>query len=115
MIHAAGILFKTPEGKVLLLRRSKEGDAAGTWCIPGGKIEAGETAEDAAVREVWEECGYRAGVAGELFARRVKDGVDYTTFLRHIEEPFTPKLNDEHTAYLWIRPEEAMENMGQVH
>ena len=112
MIHAAGILFKSSQGRVLLLRRSNEGDAPNTWCIPGGKIEDGETPEQAAVREVFEETGYRAGHAGSLFARRIKDGVDYTTFLRTVDDEFSPKLTDEHTAYAWVKPEEALDEQA---
>jgi mutator protein MutT len=108
VIHAAGILFKSPEGRVLLLRRSDEGDMAGTWCVPGGKIEDGETPEKAAVREVYEETKYRCGHAGELFARRIKDGVDYTTFLHRVDDEFVPRLNNEHTAYAWVKPDEVL-------
>lgn len=50
----AVILFR--EGRVLLVRRNIE-PAIGLWCLPGGFIEAGETAEQAVVREVQEETG----------------------------------------------------------
>lgn len=42
--------------QVLLLRRIKE-PFAGLWTAPGGKLAAGETPEQAIVREVWEETG----------------------------------------------------------
>lgn len=59
-IRAAGVLFVTPDDKILLLRRSAaEADAAGLWSIPGGKIEADETPAQAAAREVKEETGRR--------------------------------------------------------
>lgn len=46
----------THEGKVLLVRRRvKEGSLS--WQFPGGQIEEGETAGEAAVREVREEIG----------------------------------------------------------
>jgi ADP-ribose pyrophosphatase YjhB (NUDIX family) len=38
----------------LLVRRGR-GTAAGTWSIPGGRVEAGETLHEAVVREVFEE------------------------------------------------------------
>ncbi len=44
------------DGRIVLVRRAIE-PAIGQWCIPGGYIEAGETAEDAAARECFEETG----------------------------------------------------------
>jgi len=43
-------------GRVLLVRRGREPNR-GLWALPGGRIEAGESAEAAAVREVHEETG----------------------------------------------------------
>ena len=42
--------------EVLLVRRGHE-PMAGSWSLPGGAIELGETAAEACVREVREECG----------------------------------------------------------
>ncbi len=44
------------EGRVLLVRRGKE-PLRGRWVVPGGTVEAGETLEEAVVREVEEETG----------------------------------------------------------
>jgi 8-oxo-dGTP diphosphatase len=41
-------------GKVLLIKRGKH-PGKGLWSLPGGKIEIGETAESASVRELFEE------------------------------------------------------------
>jgi 8-oxo-dGTP diphosphatase len=43
-------------GRVLLVRRGREPNR-GLWALPGGRIEPGESAEAAAVREVHEETG----------------------------------------------------------
>jgi mutator protein MutT len=45
------------ENQFLIGQRPAGIDLAGYWEFPGGKIEAGETAEQAAVRECWEETG----------------------------------------------------------
>ncbi len=44
------------EGRVLLVKRAHE-PLAGTWSLPGGAVELGETARAAAAREVLEETG----------------------------------------------------------
>jgi 8-oxo-dGTP diphosphatase len=53
---AAGILIR-PNGTFLLASRPAGKPYAGYWEFPGGKLEAGETAHDALVRELQEEMG----------------------------------------------------------
>lgn len=53
---AAGILQKT-DGQFLLASRPPDKVYAGYWEFPGGKLEAGETAQQALVRELHEEMG----------------------------------------------------------
>jgi len=48
---------------VLLIRRGRA-PFEGQWSIPGGKVEYGETLEDALVREVREETGVEIALAG---------------------------------------------------
>jgi 8-oxo-dGTP diphosphatase len=48
---------------VLLIERAK-GALKGRWSLPGGHIEPGETARDAAVREVAEETSVEAAIHG---------------------------------------------------
>jgi 8-oxo-dGTP diphosphatase len=52
-------------GKVLLIQRGKE-PGKGLWAVPGGMVDLGETARDAAVREAREETGLDVEV-GDLF------------------------------------------------
>lgn len=106
MIHAAGILFRDDTRRLLLLRRA-DGHYCGTWALPGGKLEEGESAEQAARRETLEETEH--DYRGELkhLARRRDDVVDFTTFTARTER-FEPALNDEHDAFLWVTLPEAL-------
>jgi len=112
VILASGLIFRAPTGRVLLLRRSVEGDAAGAWAFPGGKLEDGEDAPAAALRECFEETGRQLDDAGKLHMRSVNGDVDYTTFIKDVGEEFVPTLNNEHTAYLWLNPKEAVNNVA---
>ena len=61
-VPAAGVLI-VQEGQVLLVRRKYE-PRAGAWCIPAGFMEAGETPEQSAIREVHEETGLIVQLTG---------------------------------------------------
>jgi 8-oxo-dGTP diphosphatase len=52
---AAGVCFR--DGEILLTRRPPGGEHGLLWEFPGGKIEPGETPEQALVREIREELG----------------------------------------------------------
>jgi 8-oxo-dGTP pyrophosphatase MutT (NUDIX family) len=103
--HAAGILFISPEDKILLMRRQGK-DHGGEWAFPAGGLEKGENPEEAARRETEEETGHTYDGALSKITHRLRDGVDFTTFAAHVKE-FDPHLNDEHSAHRWVTPEEA--------
>ncbi len=57
LVHVvAGAVLKK-DGKFLLLQEAKE-SVRGQWNLPAGKVDEGETIEQAAIREVKEESGY---------------------------------------------------------
>lgn len=110
MIHAAGILYVTAEGKALFLRRATGADAPGVWCLPGGVVEDGETALQAACREFKEEAGIDVDPATcQPWTRRLggKDGkpgkeeVDFTTFICTGQQEVEPKINSESDSAVW--------------
>jgi len=59
-VPAAGVLLAW-EGALLMVRR-KFDPRAGAWCLPAGFMEFGETPEQCALRELYEETGIRGRV-----------------------------------------------------
>lgn len=53
-------------GRLLVARRTAPPQFAGMWEFPGGKVESGETAEQALHRELLEELGVRVRLGAEL-------------------------------------------------
>lgn len=94
---AAGILYRSGDSVLLLLRSANAGDFPLHWGFPGGGIEEGETAEQAAIRESQEEIGYAP--TDPLYAVDYDGG--FTTFGLNVAEPFAPVLNPEHLGYVW--------------
>ena len=67
-MQAAGAVVRR-NGGVMIVHRPKYDD----WTFPKGKLEEGESFEDAAVREVEEESGWRGDLGRELEPSRYTD------------------------------------------
>jgi 8-oxo-dGTP diphosphatase len=66
LIVCAGAVIRDDAGRLLLVRRAHP-PAVGTWTLPGGRVEPGETPQQAAEREVFEETALTVEV-GKLLA-----------------------------------------------
>lgn len=56
---SAGIILNSQQDKVFITRRAPKAHKGGFWEFAGGKVECGETAEQAVIRELDEEVGIR--------------------------------------------------------
>jgi 8-oxo-dGTP diphosphatase len=66
MIDVVAGLVTDPQQRLLVGRRPPGKHLAGQWEFPGGKVEAGEDAATALVRELWEELRIRVVPAAPL-------------------------------------------------
>jgi len=89
------------DGRVLAARRP------GGWEFPGGKVEQGESAEDAAVREIAEELGCRIQVTGWLDPEvEIRPGlVLRVATARLVAGEPVPRAGD-HDALRWLATDE---------
>jgi 8-oxo-dGTP pyrophosphatase MutT (NUDIX family) len=97
------LIYCTKTNRYLFLLRAGS-RYANTWGLPGGKIEEGELASTALLREIEEELGgtiqgYKL-VPIETFTS-TNENFTYSTFLITVEREFVPELNEEHLGYAW--------------
>lgn len=80
-VRCVGAIVHDERGRLLMVRRG-HAPSAGTWSVPGGRVEPGESDADAVVREVHEETGLevRPGDLVGHVERPGPDGVVYDIF-----------------------------------
>jgi len=72
-------IIEFPNNKILLVKRATV-VFKGYWALPGGKVDSGETVEQAVVRELKEETGLDVKIVrkiGEYHESGVQDGIEY--------------------------------------
>jgi len=62
-VRCVGAIVRDDRGRLLMVRRGHE-PSMGTWSVPGGRVEPGESDADAVVREVREETGLEVRPGG---------------------------------------------------
>ena len=105
-IEVVAAIIHDSEGRIFATQRGY-GDYKDGWEFPGGKMEPGETPEDALKREIWEE------LETKIVVERLVQTVDYDypqfhltmhCFLCSIESGSL--ILKEHEAARWLKPEE---------
>lgn len=79
-LPAAGVVVHDPDRGVLLLWRHRFITRTWGWEVPAGRVEEGESLEDAAAREVLEETGWRPGALRHLFGYHPTNGMSDQRF-----------------------------------
>ncbi|GHG33964.1 MULTISPECIES: NUDIX domain-containing protein [Amycolatopsis] len=104
---AAGLLLVDPARGVLLQRRAWWVHHGRTWALPGGAIEAGETARTAAAREAFEEASVPADAFRAVSASVVDHGDwSYTTVLALADGAEARVANTESAEVRWVDPDD---------
>ena len=110
--HGAGCMIMCRvTGRFLMCKRSAITPFPHTWATWGGKAELGETPEQTAIREVFEETGCR--IEGEVLHVFHFDMQTFSfhTFLAVVEDEFVPHINNEAEEAVWMTLEDIPENV----
>lgn len=111
MLAASVGVFR--EGRVLIAERLVE-PAKGLFTFPGGKVEPGETLAEAALRELMEEVGVTAEIAGfidhvETVVRDASGGVTFHAVVCAFAARWVagePQSSSEIGQTVWARPQD---------
>jgi ADP-ribose pyrophosphatase YjhB (NUDIX family) len=103
--HAVGAIVLDGNGRILLVQRG-HAPSMGLWSIPGGRVEAGESAEQAVVRELLEETGLR-GVLGREVGTVTLDAGDggvylVRDFIMRVDHGAMPDAADDAADAAWF-------------
>ena len=106
--------FLEYDGKFVLLRRHSHKPDGDSWGLPAGKVNPGETDEDAVIRELFEETGYQA--TPDQLERldehpfHMPSGTvnDFVSFRVSLVDPHEVVREEaSHSAHKWVTPQEA--------
>jgi 8-oxo-dGTP diphosphatase len=105
-LAVSAVIFRA--GKVLLVRRARS-PGKGFYSLPGGRVEFGESLQQALTREVDEETGLQIDIVGLAGWREVLPtdaGGGHYVILSFAARwaAREPVLNDEHDDYTWLEP-----------
>jgi 8-oxo-dGTP pyrophosphatase MutT (NUDIX family) len=109
-VYAAGGLVRNNKNQYLIMKRRNK------WDLPKGKVNRNETIEDAAIREVTEECGlHQLEIIRPLLSTYHSYYIDDEIILKrtswfemtyHGEEEPVPQLDEDITEIRWMRQED---------
>ena len=108
LIDCVGAIVRDSAGRVLLVRRANP-PAQGLWSIPGGRVEAGESAHDAGSCASWPRrpvCAERCSARSGTVERAAPGGGTYVIrdFLVEVEHPESPVAGDDAADAAWFTP-----------
>jgi len=107
-LPAVRTLIENADGKILILRRANTDFGQGDWCLPGGKVDYGQTIEEALSREIMEELSQKLVFAEFFFYQDslplVPGEPHFINFYFHCQVTGEMRLNEESSEFAWIGP-----------
>ena len=112
-VHCVGAVISDQDGRILLILRGHE-PGLGLWSIPGGRIEPGESDQEAVVREIREETGLEV-TCGPLLGAVDRPGLAIRDY-QAVVAGGTLIAGDDADAARWTSPAEveALDAAGEL-
>jgi 8-oxo-dGTP diphosphatase len=107
-LPVARVILVDDMESILFLKRPKEAYAGGRWCLPGGKVDIGQTVQQAAVEETKQETNLDIYDVRFLFYQDrlpdTQDTIHAIQFYFAAKYEGILKRNRESTQSRWIPP-----------
>ena len=103
------------EDKFIMLHRQDHKDRGNLWGVPAGKIDPGETIEQAIQRELVEETGISQKITNlnhfvKVYVRYPDYDFIYHIFSTQLDRKFDVQIDlKEHKGFIWTTPAKALE------
>lgn len=116
MVPSANVVVTDDAGRILMIRRSDNGN----WAVPGGAMDLGESIVQTAVRETLEETGIHCEITGLVGIYTDPRHVIHYTSNDEVRQEFSivftaryvsgePTPSDESHEVVWVQPGQAAE------
>lgn len=108
-MRKAAVMLVVKDGLILGVSRINDSTK---WGLAGGKVEEGESTQEAAIRETFEETGIRVNACSFLFERiepsKTIDGVSFNTYCFYADDWSGEIFPSEEGDVKWLTPGKLM-------
>jgi 8-oxo-dGTP diphosphatase len=112
-VVAIRAIAQDTQGRILLLKRTNSKYGEGRWCLPGGKLDYGDTPEHTLEKELQEETGLAVSGVSFLF---FQNSLPMQPGEMHCVNLYFAcscrgkiSLNEENSEFVWVTPQKALE------
>ena len=112
-VHGVAVAVRRDDGKWLMVRRSRNVGSPLKVCFPGGTVEAGESQEEAVVREMREELGLKVRPVKQVWKHEFPDkALTLFGWIAQVENGSQMQVNEDEIAEVfWMDAAEGISHL----